>query len=449
MDGNTSFLEKRFKLSQNGTNVKTEITSGFTTFMTMAYILAVNPIILSTTGMDAGAVFTATAISAAIATLIMALFANLPFALAPGMGLNAMFAFMICGAMGASWQTALTAVFIEGIIFIGLTVFNVREAIINSIPMPIKHAISVGIGLFIALIGFTNAGIVVTGKIINGEANPGGLIVQLGDIYSPATAVAILGIIITSILVVRKVKGAILIGIIVTTIISIPAGVISLEGFKLFNLPPSIAPIALQFDFASVFTYKMFIILFTLLFVDMFDTIGTLIGVCGRANMLTEDGKVPNAKQALLADAVGTTVGAMLGTSTVTTYVESASGVGEGARTGLSALTVAVLFILSLFFSSIFLLVPGIATAPALIIVGMYMMAPISKIDWNNYLDAIPAFLTLAMMPFTYSIAEGITFGVLSYVIIAVLSSKTDKVKVSTYILSLFFILKLVIPLFT
>lgn len=437
------FFEKQFKLKEHGTNVKTELTAGFTTFMTMAYILAVNPIILSSTGMDSGAIFTATVVASVIGTLLMAFLANLPFALAPGMGLNAVFAFTICGSMGASWQTALTAVLIEGLIFILLSVFNIREAIINAIPMAIKHAISVGIGLFIAFIGFLNAGIAVSGKFVLPDGSLDGLTIQLGDITSPGVILALIGLIITAILVVKEVKGAILIGILASTLLAIPMGITKIDMANLFQLPPSLAPIAFKFDLSQMFSPSMFIVLFTLLFVDMFDTVGTLIGVSGRAGMLNEKGEVPNAKQALLADAIATTLGAMLGTSTVTTYVESASGVTEGGRTGLTALFTAGFFAISLFFSGIFLMVPSQATASALIIVGMYMMAPITKIDWLKMEDAIPAFITLTLMPFTYSIAEGITFGVLSFVIINALSGKGEKMRLSTYVLSLFLALKI------
>lgn len=439
----SSFLERTFQLKEHGTNVSKEFTAGLTTFMTMAYILAVNPMILSGTGMDAGAVFTATVIASVIGTLMMAFLANLPFALAPGMGLNAMFAFTICGAMGASWHTALTAVLLEGIIFILLSAFNIREAIINAIPLAIKHAISVGIGLFVAFIGLLNAGIAVSGKAVLPDGTLTGLTVTLGDLTSAGVILALIGLIISSVLVAKKIKGGMLIGIFVTTLIAIPMGVVSLENANLFQLPPSLAPIAFQFDLSQIFNPNMLMVLFTLLFVDMFDTVGTLIGVSGRAGMLNEKGEVPKAKQALLADAIATTAGAMLGTSTVTTYVESASGVAAGGRTGLTSVFTALFFALSLFLSGLFLIVPAQATAPALIIVGMYMMAPIVKIDWNNEEEAVPAFITLAFMPFTYSIAEGITFGVLSYVLIAILSGKASKLNLSTYVLSLFLVLKI------
>ncbi len=450
MNSNVGFLERTFKLSAHSTDVATEVRAGITTFITMAYILAVNPAILAATGMDKGAVFTATAISAAIATLVMAFSANLPFALAPGMGLNAYLAFFVCGKLGISWQVALTAVFLEGIIFIILTLFNIREAIINCIPTPVKNAISVGIGLFIALIGFVAAGVVKTGMSILPDGKTlGGVVVTVGDITSKPVVIALFGIIFTGILVVRNIKGGLLIGMLTTTVVSIIFGVVKVDPSKIqyIQLPPSLEPIALKFDFSSVFTFDMFIILFTLLFVDMFDTLGTLIGVCNKAGMLDEEGRVPNAKRALFADAVGTTVGAMLGTSTVTTFVESASGVSEGGKTGLTSFVTSILFILSLFFSSIFLVIPPIATASALVIVGMFMMAPVVKINWENYAEAIPAFFTIALMPFTYSIAEGISFGVISFVLISLFSGKGKEIRLSTFILAVFFVLKYLVPL--
>ncbi len=440
-------MDRIFKLKENNTTIGTEVRAGITTYLTMAYILMVNPAILSAAGMDRNAVFTATAISAAFATIFMGFVANLPFALAPGMGLNAYLAFTVCGKMGIPWQTAMAAVFIEGIIFILLTVFNIREAIMNCIPAPIKSAISVGIGLFIALIGFVAAGIVKTGmEIIPGTEKLDGTVTTLGNIQAVSTIVAIIGIVMTAILVIKNVKGGILIGMIATTVISILTGVTVIEDFHFVSLPPSIEPIFMKFDFSNVFSLEMFIILFTLLFVDMFDTIGTLIGVCTKANMLTADGKIPKAKRALLADAVGTTFGAVLGTSTVTTFVESASGVAEGGRTGLSAIVTGILFAVSLFFSNLFLSVPVFVTSSALIIIGVFMMAPVTKINWEKYEDAIPAFMTIALMPFTYSIAEGISFGVMSYVAIRVFSFKFKGLKLSTGILALFFVLKYTIP---
>lgn len=428
-----STLEKVFKLNEHKTDVKTEIIAGITTFMTMGYILAVNPGILSAAGMDSGGVFTATALSAVIATLIMAFYANYPFALAPGMGLNAFFAFSVVIGMGHSWEFALTAVFLEGIIFILMSFVNAREAIVNAIPMNLKNAVSVGIGLFIAFIGLQGAGIIV---------NDDAVLVTLGDLTQPTAIVAILGIIITGILLYKKVKGAILIGILVSTVISIPLGVTQFNGFV--SLPPSLAPVAfkLRFSASEIFSLDMLVVMFTFLFVDVFDTIGTLIGVASKADMLDKDGNLPRVKPALFADAVGTVAGALLGTSTVTTYVESAAGVAEGGRTGLTALTTAVLFALALFFAPIFGIIPGAATAPALIIVGLFMMSPIKKIDLDDYTEAIPAFLTIIMMPLAYSIAEGIVFGMVSYTLLKTLTGKYKDVSIVMYILSILFVLK-------
>jgi len=424
-------FEKFFKLKQNGTNIRTEVIAGITTFLTMAYILAVNPNILSATGMDANALFTTTAIASIIATLVMALYAKLPFALAPGMGLNAFFAFSVVLGMGHSWQFALTAVLIEGVIFIILTAFNVREAIANAIPKSVRTAISAGIGLFIAFIGLQNAGI-----IVNHDAT----LVSLGDITSGTALLGIIGLLITSVLVVKKVKGDLLIGIILTAVIGIPLGITQLNGFM--SLPPSIEPIFFKFEFDQVFTFDMAIIVFTFLFVDIFDTLGTLVGVSTKANMLDKNGKIPNVKKAFMADAIGTTAGAMLGTSTVTTYVESAAGVSEGGRTGLTALITAICFIVALFFAPLFLAIPGAATAPALILVGLYMLSPIKELDFSDLSETIPAFICIIAMPLAYSIAEGITLGVLSYVIINLIAGKFKKLSIGMYILAVLFILK-------
>lgn len=429
-------LEKFFNLSGNKTTVKTEVLAGLTTFMTMAYILAVNPDILSATGMDKGAVFTATTLSALIATLVMALYAKLPFALAPGMGLNAFFAFTVVLGMGHSWQFALTAVFIEGLIFIALTAFNIREMIVNSIPMNMKHAISVGIGLFIAFIGLKNAGIIVSSPAT---------FVTLGDVTNltenAGAAVALVTLVITGVLLALKVKGALLYGILIGAVIGLPVGVTHLP--ESFNLtPPSLSPIFMKFEWSQILTLDMLIVVFTFLFVDMFDTVGTLIGVSSKANMLDKEGRVPRVKQALMADAVGTTVGAMLGTSTVTTYVESAAGVSEGGRTGLTSLTVAGLMLLALFLSPIFLMIPGAATAPALILVGAMMMTPVKNINFDDFTESIPAFLTIVMMPLTYSISEGILFGVLSFVLLKVLTGKFKDISIVTIILAVLFLLK-------
>lgn len=425
-------MEKYFALKAHGTSVRTEVLAGITTFLTMAYILIVQPLTLQNAGMDFGAVFTATAIASLLATLVMGLTANLPFALAPGMGLNAFFAFSVVIGMGQTWQFALTAVFIEGIIFILLTLFNVREAIINSIPLNVKRAISVGIGLFIAFVGLQNANLIVD--------NPATL-VGLGDFSTPQVQVAVIGLVGTGILLALKVRGALLIGILGATVIGVPLGVTSVnEGFRLVSAPPSIAPIFLQFEWSNIFTIEMVLVVFTFLFVDMFDTVGTLVGVSTKAGILDKSGRIPRAKQALLADAIGTTAGAMLGTSTVTTYIESAAGVEEGGRTGLTAVVVAALFLVALFFSQLFLLIPGAATAPALILVGVFMVSPVKEIDFSDYTEAIPAFLTMIIMPLTFSIAEGIVFGVLSYIVLKAATGKFKQIPILTYFVGAFFI---------
>ena len=427
-------LDKYFKITENKSTLRTEIIAGITTFMTMVYILAVNPSILSAAGMDKDAVFTATALSAVIATLVMALVAKLPFALAPGMGLNAFFAFTVVLGMGYSWEFALTAVFLEGIVFLLLTAFNVRELIVNSIPLNLKHAVSVGIGLFIAFIGLKGTGLIVD--------NPATL-VSLGDMKNPAVWVGLVGVIIIGVLLVKQIKGAILIGILSSTIIGLIVGVTVIpEGFTFVSLPPSIEPIFFKFDFSQVFTIDMLIVLFTFLFVDMFDTVGTLVGVSSKSGMLDEQGRVPRVKQALFADSIGTFVGAILGTSTVTTYVESAAGVAEGGKTGMTALTVAIMFALSLFFAPLFMIIPAAATAPALIIVGLMMITPITKVDLNDFTESIPAFFTIIMMPLTYSIAEGIVFGMLSYVLLKLLTGKFKEIKPIMYVIAVLFIIK-------
>ena len=429
-------MEKFFKLKENNTDVKTEFIAGLTTFMTMAYILIVNPSILSAAGMDQGAVFTATALSAVIATLIMGLYAKLPFAQAPGMGLNAFFAYTIVIQMGYSFEFALTAVLLEGIIFILLTIFNVREAIVDSIPKGIKNAISVGIGLLIALIGLEGAGIVVH--------TDGGTIVSLGNIVSGSGLLAIIGLLITSVLIAKNVKGALFIGMIITAIIGIPMGITPLPS-KIVSMPPSIAPTFFKFDFHNIFSLDMVIALFTLLFMDMFDTIGTLVGVATKAKMLDKDGKVPNIKKALFSDAVGTTLGACLGTSTVSTFVESASGVAEGGRTGLTAVSTAFMFFLALFFAPLFAVITPAVTASALVLVGLFMIEPIKEIDLHDFTEAIPAFLTIIMMPFAYSISDGIVFGVISYIILKLFSGKRKEISLTTVILGLVFLLKFLI----
>ncbi|SFE45579.1 NCS2 family permease [Sunxiuqinia elliptica] len=429
-------MQNFFKLKENNTTVKTEVLAGITTFMTMAYILAVNPSILSATGMDKNALFTATALSAVVATLVMALVARLPFALAPGMGLNAFFAFTVVLGMGYTWQFALTAVFLEGLIFILLTAFNIRELIVNAIPLSMKHAVSAGIGLFIAFIGLQGAGV-----IINNDA----VLVGLGDMGSPSVLVALGGVLLTGVLLALKVKGALLIGIFASTVAGIPFGVTQLPEGHLVSLPPSVEPIFFKFDFHQIFTIDMLIVLFTFLFVDMFDTVGTLVGVSSKADMLTEDGKVPRAKQALFADAVGTTFGSMIGTSTVTTYVESASGVAEGGRTGLTSLTVAGLFFIALFFAPLFIMIPAAATAPALILVGLFMLSPILKINMDDFTESIPAFLTIIMMPLTYSIAEGIVFGMLAFVLLKLFTGKHKEISPIMYVLAVLFVIKFII----
>ncbi|MEF9934263.1 MAG: NCS2 family permease [Clostridium sp.] len=429
-------FEKYFELKKNNTTVKTEVLAGITTFMTMAYILVVNPSILADAGMDFGAVFTATAVATIVTTLLIGIYAKLPFAAAPAMGLNAFFAYTIVIGMGHTWQFALTAVLLEGIIFILLTVFNIREAIIGCIPNNLKKAIAVGIGLLIAFIGLDNANIVI--HVENST------IVQLGDLGDMGVLLSLIGVIVTSILLARKVRGALLIGIVITTIIGIPMGITQMPD-AIASMPPSLGPTFMQFEWTQIFTMDMAIALFTLLFMDMFDTIGTLVGVSTKANMLDEKGNVPNAKKALLADAVGTTFGACLGTSAVGAYVESASGISEGGKTGLTAVAVAGMFILSLFLSPLFMMIPAAATAPALIAVGLFMLEPIKDIDLNNFVEAIPAFLTILIMPLSFSIADGIVFGVISYVILKVATGKYKEVPIFTYILSVLFILKFMV----
>ena len=454
-------LEKIFHLKENKTDVRTEVIAGVTTFMTMAYILAVNPNILEASGMDRGAVFTATALSAFIATCLMALLSNYPFVLAPGMGLNAYFAYTVVLGMGYSWQQALAAVFVEGLIFILLSLTNVREAIFNSIPMNLKHAVSVGIGLFIAFIGLQNAKIVVNNDstlvsvfsfksaVKDGTFNSMGITVLL----------ALIGILVTAVLLVKNIKGSILWGILITWGLGIICQFVGLYvpnpelGF--FSLRPdfsngisvpSMAPTFMKMDFSIVFSLDFVVIMFAFLFVDMFDTLGTLIGVASKADMLDKDGKLPKIKGALLSDAVGTSVGAVCGTSTVTTFVESASGVAEGGRTGLTAIVAAILFGLSLFLSPIFLAIPSFATAPALIVVGFLMLTSITKIDFNDYTEAIPCFIAIIAMPFMYSISEGIAMGVISYVVINLVAGKAKEKKISVlmYVLAVLFILKYV-----
>ncbi|RAJ11023.1 AGZA family xanthine/uracil permease-like MFS transporter [Chitinophaga skermanii] len=435
-----------FQIKQHNTTIKKEVLAGLTTFSTMAYILVVNPIILSKTGMDFNALITATALAAAIGTFVMAVVAKLPIGLAPGMGLNAFFAYTVVLSMGYSWQFALTAVFLEGIIFIFLSLFSIREAIINSIPDNLKHAISVGIGLLIALIGMSNAGVIETGMKYVGDGKLDGVILKMGDITATGPMIALIGLIVSAVLMYRKVNAALLIGIVVATIIGIPLGItIWPAGGHLIGWPPSIKPIAFQLQFSEIFTLKMVVILFTLLMINLFDTVGTLIGLCHKAGLLTADGKLPRAKQALLADAVGTTAGALLGTSVVTAYVESASGIAAGGKTGLTALTVSGMFLLALFFAPLFAMIPAAATAPALIIVGMLMMSAVTEIKFDDITEALPAFLTIAMMPYTYSIAHGIVFGMLSYVLLKVLTGRVKEISTIMYVLFVLFILSFLV----
>ena len=452
-------LDKIFHLKENHTDVKTEVMAGITTFMTMAYILAVNPNILSASGMDRGSVFTATALSAFIATCLMALLSNYPFVLAPGMGLNAYFTYTVVLGMGYTWQQALAAVFAEGIIFILLSLTNVREAIFNSIPMNLKHAVSVGIGLFIAFIGLQNAKIVVgndstlvsifsfKSSVAEGTFSSQGITVLL----------ALIGVLVTAILLAKNVKGGILWGILITWVLGIicqlthlyvpnaDLGYYSLlPDFSNGISVPSMAPTFMKMDFSIVFSLDFVVIMFAFLFVDMFDTLGTLIGVASKADMLDKDGKLPKIKGALLSDAVGTTVGAVCGTSTVTTFVESASGVAEGGRTGLTSIVAGILFALSLLLSPIFLAIPSFATAPALIVVGYLMLTSVTKIDFSDMTEAIPCFIAIIAMPFMYSISEGISRGVISYVVINLITGKAKEKKISLlmYILAVLFVLK-------
>lgn len=411
--------------------MRTEVMAGITTFLTMAYILAVNPNILSTTGMDKGALFTTTVLASAVTTLLMAFYAKLPFGLAPGMGLNAFFAYTVCLGLGYSWQFALTAVLIEGLIFILLTVTNLREKIVDCLPMTLKHAISAGIGLFIAFLGLQNAGI-----IVKNDAT----LVGLGNITTGPALLGIIGLVLTSVLLVKRVKGALLIGILLTTVLGIPLGITHFSG--VVSTPPSIEPIFCQFEWHNIFTKEMVVVVFTFLFVDLFDTIGTLVGVTTKAGMVTKDGKIPHLKQAFMVDAIGTTMGAALGTSTVTTFVESAAGVGEGGRSGLTAFVTAVCFLLALFLAPFFLAVPGAATAPVLILVGLMMISSVKKIDFSDYSEAIPAFLCIVFMPMAYSISDGIVLGLMSYVLVNLISGKYKKLTLGMYILAILFSFK-------
>ena len=440
-------LEKFFKLSENGTDVKTEVLAGITTFMTMAYILAVNPSILAAAGMDQGAVFTATALASLVGTLMMALLANYPFALAPGMGLNAYFAYTVVLGMGYKWEVALTAVFVEGIVFIILSLTNVREAIFNAIPKNLKAAVSVGIGLFIAFIGLQNANIVIGGATLvelfslEGYNSVNGVEAAFNNV-GITVLLAVIGVVITGILVIKNIKGNILWGILITWALGIicqfagiyvpnpELGFYSLLPYFSNGLAiPSIAPVFAKLDFSGVFSLNFIVVIFAFLFVDMFDTIGTLIGVSSKADMLDEEGRLPHIKGALLADAIATTAGAVFGTTTTTTYVESASGVTEGGRTGLTAITTAILFGLALFLSPIFLAIPSFATAPALIVVGFYMLTNVSNIDFGDIAEALPCYICIIAMPFFYSISEGISMGVIAYVVLNLITGKAKDKK--------------------
>lgn len=429
-------LKKIFGFDPNVTSIRTEIIAGITTFLTMAYILAVNPGIFSALadqGMPTNAVFTATALAAIVGTLIMAVWAKKPFGLAPGMGLNAFFVYTVCLGMGYSWQFALTAILIEGIIFILLSICKVRELIVDSIPTSMKAAISVGIGLYIAFIGLKSAGI-----IVHSDAT----FVTLFDLTDRSGLLALIGIFITGLLVVLNVKGGILWGILVTTLIGIPMGVTQFNGVA--SVPPSIEPIFFQFEFHNIFTWDMLIVVFTFLFIDMFDTIGTVVGVSMKAGMVDENGKIDKIGRILMADAVATTVGSCMGASTTTTYIESAAGVGEGGRSGLTALVIACCFALALFLSPLFLAIPAAATGPALVIVGVMMCSSITKIDWNDYSEAIPAFLTMLLMPLCYSISEGIMIGVIVYVILNGCSGhgRAKKISVTMWVLAILFVIR-------
>ncbi len=423
-------LKKLFGFDPAKTTVKTEIIAGITTFLTMSYILAVNPSMFSELSMPGGAVFTSTALAAIIGCVAMAFIGKLPFGLAPGMGLNAFFVYSVCLGMGYPWQFALTAVLIEGLIFIILTITNVREAIVNAIPASLRNAIGAGIGLFIAFIGLSSAGIVVS--------DPSTL-VTLGDITSGSALLAFIGIIITGFLYVKNVPGAILLGIIITMIIGIPMGVTQFQG--VFSHPESIKPIFMQFQFDKIWSLDMLSVVFTFLFIDMFDTVGTLIGVCTKANMVDEKGNIKRLKHAFMADSIATTAGAMLGTSTTTTYVESAAGVAQGGRSGLTALVVAGCFAIALFFSPLFLSIPSAATAPALVLVGLMMMEPVTKIKFDDFAESIPAFICIIAMPLTYSISNGILIGMITYVLMNMICGNFKKITPVMYILAVIFIL--------
>lgn len=425
-------LKRLFGFDPAKTTVRTELLAGLTTFLTMSYILAVNPAMFSRLeGMPAGAVFTSTALAAIIGSAVMAFWGKLPFGLAPGMGLNAFFVYTVCMGMGYSWQFALTAVFIEGLIFIALTLTNLREAIVNAIPASLKNAIGAGIGLFIAFIGLQNAGI-----IVRNDAT----LVTLGEITEGSALLALIGLVVTGVLTIKNVRGGLLIGILITTVVGIPMGLTEFKG--VVSMPHSISDIYLQFEWDKVFTLDMVVVVFTFLFIDMFDTIGTLVGVCTKAKIMTPEGRIPRVREAFMADAIATTVGACIGTSTTTTFVESASGVAQGGRSGLTALAVAICFAVALFFSPLFLAIPAAATAPILVIVGLFMMSPIKNIPFDNYSESIPAFVTIIMMPMAYSISDGILMGMICYVLLNVACGNHRRITPTMYILAILFILK-------
>ena len=429
-------LQKIFGFNKQTMNLRTEIIAGITTFLTMSYILAVNPAMLSTTGMDKGAIFTAAALAGAIATLLLAWMAKLPFAQAPGMGLNAFFAFTLVQGMGYSWETALAAMFVEGLIFILITLLNVREIILNSIPVNLRHAISAGIGMFIAFIGLKNAGII--------ESNPS-TIVALGH-FTPISLLAIFGILLSAVLLIKKVKGALFYSILLCTIVGIPLGVTDIpENFIPVSMPHSIAPTFCKFDFEGFFTLDMAIIIFTLLFMNIFDTLGTLVGLATKTGIMDKNGHIPHVKEAMMSDAIGTTISSMLGSSTVTTYVESASGIAEGGRSGVTSLITGLLFILALFFAPAFLLIPGAATTGAFVLVGVFMMDSIGKINLSDISEALPAFVTIIMMVLTYSIANGIILGLLCYVLLKLFCGKYKQITLTMYILAILFIIDLIL----
>ena len=428
-------LKKLFGFDSTKMTVRTEIVAGITTFLTMSYILAVNPTMFGELdGMPAGSVFTSTALAAIVGCLAMAFIGKLPFGLAPGMGLNAFFVYSVCMGMGYSWQFALTAVLIEGIIFIILTLTNLREAIVNAIPMSLRNAIGAGIGLFIAFIGLKSAGVVV---------DDGATLVALGDVTSGSALLAFIGLVITGFMYSRNVPGAILLGIIITMLIGIPMGVTEFKG--IVSAPDSIAPIFCQFEFDKIFSVDMLVVVFTFFFIDMFDTVGTLVGVCTKAKMVDENGNIHRVKQAFMADSIATTVGAILGTSTTTTYVESAAGVAQGGRSGLTALVVGGCFVIALFFSPLFLSIPSAATAPALIIVGLLMVEQIKNVNFDDFSESIPAFVCMLMMPLTYSISNGILIGMITYVLMNMICGKFKKLSPAMYVLAVLFILKYIL----